>query len=384
MEQKGIYHYLLFVVLGAFALPLMVTFVPVNDKELNGVTEPLKKPTFTTGAWWSGDYQKAIEPYFNFNLGLRKAAVRTASQINYWLGVQRNEVVVGTQNELMGKEYIDAYYGRDFLGADSIHTIIKSVNAFRNELEKRGVRFFVVIAPNKSRLYPAQIPAQFRGMQTEQTNYNYFLKELNAANIPVVNFQQWFAAIDQTSRYPLFSNLGVHWSYYAATFATDSLLGYIGNITGRRTNRIQYKELVESNKPYDTDKDLMEVMNLWTEIPLAKPLGYFKTALPIDTVLHQPAVLSIGDSYYWNIIYTGVPAAYFKPGSAYFYYNSTAHFNNGATAKVNELDLVQTCLSKEVVFFIYAEPNLVKFGNGIDKQFLKHLSQADSLQNATN
>jgi hypothetical protein len=374
MEQKGLYNYLLILVLTAFALPLLVTFIPVNDKELHGVTEPLKQPAFSAQGWLSGDFQKSFEPYLNFSLGLRKAAVRTASQLHYWLGEQRNEVVVGLQNELMGKEYIDAYYGRDFLGADSIHGIVNSVATFKNELQKRGIQFFVVIAPNKCRLYPQRIPEQFKGPYTLQTNYNYFTNELNKAHIPVVNFQEWFNAIEPTSPYPLFSNLGVHWSYYAATFATDSLLGYISNLTGKKTNRIQYNEIVATTKPYDTDKDLLEVMNLWTDIPVTKPLGYFKTTLPIDTALNKPAVLAIGDSYYWNCIYTGVPAAYFKQGSAYFYYNATAHFNNGTTAKVSELNLLQTCLTSEVVFFIYAEPNLVKFGNGIDVKFLQLLS----------
>ncbi|MBP6731609.1 MAG: hypothetical protein KA149_06095, partial [Chitinophagales bacterium] len=167
MAQKGIHHYLLIIVLVAFALPLVVTFIPISDKELKGVTEPVKQPAFSSSGWWNGDYQNSFEPYLNFSLGLRKAAVRTASQIDYWLGVQRNEVIVGYQNELMGKEYIDAYYGRDFLGADSIHRIVSSVAAFRNALEKRGVKFFVVLAPGKSRLYPERIPEQFRGTETQ-------------------------------------------------------------------------------------------------------------------------------------------------------------------------------------------------------------------------
>lgn len=90
----------------------------------------------------------------------------------------------------------------------------------------------------------------------------------------MVNFQDWFKAIDQNSRYPLFSNLGVHWSYYSATFATDSLLGYISNLTGKKTNRIQYKEVVESTHPYDTDKDLLEVIE-----PLDRYTRYKTTGL---------------------------------------------------------------------------------------------------------
>jgi hypothetical protein len=374
--RATIHNYFITVICVLLLLPFSLIFIPVSDRELNGVTEPVNKPVFTSQNWLTGDYQKKFESYFAFNLGLRKAAVRSASQIKYWLGVQRSEVIVGKDNELMGKECIDAFYGRDFLGEDSIHRVVTSIHRFQQQLNEHGVKFFMVIAPNKSRLYPDKIPDEFKGNANASTNYDLFRAQLKQARVPVVDFQQWFESIDQTSPHPLYSNLGVHWSYYSATFCGDSLLGYMANLLSKKVNRVKYKEISTTTVPYDTDGDMMKLLNLWFDIPVTRPLAYFKTELNRDSSKYIPSVLSIGDSYYWNIIYTGIPAAYFHPNSAYFYYHSTAYFNDGNILPVTKLNLHETVLSKDVVFFLYSEPNLRNLGNGIVKDFLQ---QSDSI-----
>ncbi len=366
----AIKKYFLTVLFFLLIWPFVLLFIPIYDNELKGVTEPVQAPAFTMASWLEGDFQKQFEPYFSFHLGLRKAAVRTASQINYWLGVQRREVVVGKDHELMGMEYIDALYGRDFMGNDSIQISVARIRKFQQVLENNGVRFFIVVAPNKSRLYPKKIPEQFRGQSGVPTNYSVIKQELLKYQVPLVDFQEWFEQIDKSAPYPLFSNLGVHWSYYAATFCGDSLAGYIAHLLNKKANHIFYKEVNVTTTPYGTDKDMMELMNLWVDIPLRKPLAYFKTELTSDTAAYVPNVLTIGDSYYWNIIYSGIPGAFFSPNSVYFYYNTTAHFNDGRSAPVKELDLKKTILQQDVVFFLYSEPNLRQLGNNIDVNFL--------------
>lgn len=373
-------RYFLIVLMVILIMPLLFVFIPVNDRELNGVVEHVSVPVLATDSWLDGDFQKGFESYFSFNLGLRKAAVRTASQINYWLGVQRNEVIVGKQNELMGKECIDALYGRDFIGEDSICRTVRSIKRFQQLLNQNDVKFFVVIAPNKSRLYRDKIPDSYKGEDNARTNYSVFKRQLEDVEVPVVDFQQWFEQIDKKSPYPLYSNLGLHWSYYSATFCGDSLLGFIADLLGKKANHVVYKEVNVTNIPYGTDKDLMELMNLWFDIPLSKPLAYFKTELKTDSSAYVPSVLAVGDSYYWNIIYSGIPAAFYQPNSAYFYYNSTAYNNNGSTDSVKDMDLIKTVLEKDVVFYIYSEPNLKNIGNGIDRQFLYMM---DSLKRTT-
>ena len=259
--------------------------------------------------------------------------------------------------------------------------MIARVTAFKNELKKRGTKFFVVLTPGKTRLYPDRIPDEFREKETTATNYNCFLNELRRANIPTINFQDWFSDIDKKSPYPLFSNLGIHWSAYSSTIATDSLLGCIGQLLSKKVNRIGFKEIMSSSEAFGTDKDMLELMNLWYPIAPSKPLGYFKTEINLSPEAYKPSVLAIGDSYYWNVIYTGVPEKYFADGSVYFYYNSTAYFKNGSSVPVSKLSLSQIIQGKDIVLFMYAEPNLRKFGNGIDSAYLSLLQKDSSLVN---
>ncbi|MFN8321290.1 MAG: hypothetical protein U0T74_01410 [Chitinophagales bacterium] len=378
MEKKIVTDYLVTLIMVIFCLPLAFAFIPINDLNLKGVTVEITKPEWKQDDWLSGEFQKKFEWFFDYNLGFRKAGVRTANQINYWLGVQRKEVIVGKENELMGGEYIDAYYGKDFLGEDSIRRIITRLASFKTELENKGTRFFVVLAPSKTRLYPDRIPDAFRRKETVTTNYDFFVNGLKDANIPTINFQDWFSILDKKSPYPLFSNLGIHWSAYSSTIATDSLLGYMGQLLGKKVNRIGFKEIATSYDALDTDKDMLELMNLWYPIALNKPLGYFKTELNESPESYRPSVLTVGDSYYWNVIYTGVPARYFADGSVYLYYNSTAYFKNGSSVPVSQLDILKMLKGKDIVMFIYSEPNLCRFGNGIDSAYLS-LLQKDSL-----
>jgi hypothetical protein len=373
MESAEVKKYLLVIIMACFCAPVVLMLMPVKTLELAGVTEPVVQPTLTSGEWLSGSFQEKFDGYFSFNAGLRKMGVRTGNQINYWLGEQMNAAIVGKQHELMGKEYIESYYGKDFIGLDSVRLKVSSLAKFKQALNEKGIPLFIVIAPSKTRLYPGRIPDDYRKVYSAQTNYDAFIKELKAQQIDVINLQEWFEVIDGQSPAPLFSNLGVHWSQYSATFCTDSIIGHIGKVTGKNVNRIKFNKIVLSSEAYGTDKDLAEVMNMWYPVQLERQLGYFEIELPVDSSKAKPSVLTVGDSYYWNMIYTTAPANYFAPGSCYYYYNSKAYFIDGTEKAVKDLDVLQQVLSKDVVFLMYAEPNLKRLGEGIEVDFLNAL-----------
>lgn len=374
MGQVSHKQLLLYIILGAFWLPLAVRFVPIVDKELKGVTGELQQPAFTWKTWANGEYQKYTESYYLQQLGFRRAATRLANEIDYRLGVQRKYCIVGKQHELMGKEYIDSYYGRDYMGDDSINKVVQRITAYQKLLNDSGVAFFVVLAPSKVRLYPDRIPDELRDTIPARTNYSELLRCMHASGVPVLDFQPWFNATDSKSPYALFSNLGVHWSGYAATLCADSLMGYIGRITGKPTNRLKITGVATVNEASGTDRDMLDMLNMYSKIPLTKPLGQLKGEITVDTSKFIPSVLVVGDSYYWNIIYAGLPKYYFDKGSAYYYYNSKAYFNNDVTLPTKEVDVQKVSFTKDVVIWLYAEPNLTKIGNGIDQQLLDAVS----------
>ncbi len=370
---------LLFLLLALLWLPLIVRYLPVHDTELHGVSEKVVKHDFTLATWFDGSFQKKRDSYFAYNLGFRKAAVRLANELDYQLGEQRKYCVVGKGYNLMGMEYIDSYYGKDFVGYDSLKVLVNNFLHFKEILNKNGTAFFVVIAPSKTRLHPEQIPDEFRERETANTNYTQFLHAFRKTGIPILDFQTWFATIENKLPYPVYSNLGVHWSNYAATIAADSLMGYIGQITGKQTNRIKSQGIETVTQAEGTERDMLDILNLYSSIPLNRPLGKINTMLQTDTTNFSPTILAIGDSYYWNIIYTGIQEKFFKPGSAYYYYNSTAYYNHGVILPTSQINVVKSCLSKDVVFLIYSEPNLKNIGNGIAKQFMDAYAKADTL-----
>lgn len=370
MEKITHKQTLLYLILGFLWLPLLMRFVPIEDTELKGVTDEIKQPEFIWQKWASGDFQKYTESYYLQQLGFRRAATRIANEIDYRLGVQRKYCIVGKQHELMGREYIDSYFGRDYLGDDSIRTILLRMQAYKKLLNDSGVTFLVVLAPSKVRLYPDRIPDEMRDTLPAKTNYSQLLQGMLQSGIPVLDFQPWFNATDSKSAYALFSNLGVHWSGYAATLCADSLMGYIGHITGKPTNRLKITGASAVSEASGTDRDMLDMLNMYSEIPLTKPLGQLNGEITVDTSKFIPSVLVVGDSYYWNIIYSGLPRYYFDKGSAYYYYNSKAYFNNDVTLPTNEVDVQKVSFTKDVVIWLYAEPNLSKIGNGIDQQLL--------------
>jgi hypothetical protein len=115
---------------------------------------------------------------------------------------------------------------------------------------------------------------------------------------------------------------------------------------------------------------MLDILNIYSDIPLTRTLGEIKGEITVDTSKFIPSVLVVGDSYYWNILYTGIPKYYFSPSSAYYYYNSKAYFNNDVTLPAKEVDVKKACFTKDIVIWLYAEPNLRNIGNDIDHQLI--------------
>jgi hypothetical protein len=58
--RATIHNYFITVICVMLLLPFSLIFIPVSDRELNGVTEPVNKPVFTSQSWLTGDYQKQV------------------------------------------------------------------------------------------------------------------------------------------------------------------------------------------------------------------------------------------------------------------------------------------------------------------------------------
>jgi len=343
----------------------------IKEKPLKGYFE-IPDSTFILNDtnWFSGSFQNKYEKWFNYNMGLHITGVRINNQINFWMKEHFPGVVIGKENEFMESNYIDAYLGKDFIGADSIERECTRIHILKDSLEKKGIRFFVAIAPNKSRSRAKYIPDFYTPEIRKKGNYEYYLEGFQKHGILFVDFQKWFELIDDTSRYPIYSNLGVHWGNYGAMLCSDSLLKYIQSLVGRKINIPVIRKVFFSEEPGESDYDLANVYNLMFNIKPRDPYVGFSWDFVQDTTNYFPDVMVVGDSYYWNIMNFGIPKLFSK-NFRYLYYNSMAYYNDGQSKPVEQLDIKKEVFSQKVVFYLYTEPNLKNLGNGFAGEVLK-------------
>lgn len=376
MIAKAIKYFLFLILVSVFWIPLFLKHFPIiKEVKLEGYFEiPDSAFILSDTNWLNGNFQEKYQKWYNYNMGLHRTGVRLSNQLNYYTKEQPPNVVIAKEDELMGQEYIEAYLGKDFIGVDSVERECVRMRQLKDTLDKHRIRFFVVIAPNKSRVRANLIPDFFHPEIRMPGNYEYYLKGFNKHGIPVVNFEKWFETKHDTSRYPLFCNLGIHWSNYGAMLCADSLFNYIERTLDKPINHVWLRDIIVSNKPERTDDDLMKVMNLLIPLKPREKLANFWWDLPIDSGKTRPDVMAIGDSFYWNIINFGM-TKYFSDSSVFLYYNSEVFYYKGDPKFVDKIDLKKEILSKKIIFMLYSEPNLRHSWNGFTEKALVALSK---------
>ena len=174
-----------------------------------------------------------------------------------------------------------------------------------------------------------------------------------------------------TVSYPLFPQTGTHWSNLAAQHVTDSLVDYLEVLGGiNMHNLVLDKPYQRTLKP---DADLESLMNLiW---PLKKAPNFLtKVYVDHDSTAVRPILLTIGDSFYWNIL-NFVPMWHVFEGLPYWYYFSTAYYDGDE--KVSEKDLVKKLVLVDFVMLSYSTTQLYRMSNGFSERALLELCYDD-------
>jgi len=129
------------------------------------------------------------------------------------------------------------------------------------------------------------------------------------------------------------------------------------------------------------DADLESLMNLiW---PLKKRPNRLACAYPdFDSTAVRPTMITVGDSFYWNILnFTPVWDVFER--CPYWYYFSTAYFDGekDETKKVGDLDVLQEVMDADFVMLSYSTGSLYEMSNGFTKNMLYRLQRKEKLEN---
>lgn len=337
-----------------------------------GSFELASKPKLTFDSWISGEFQIQFEKYMNDNIGCRPFFVRIKNQIYFSLfNKSSGNIVVGKENQLYEKGYINSFYGQDFIGRDSLRIFANQVKIIQNRFKEKNKTLVVVLAPSKARFYSEFIPINDNYKRVSISNYEVLRNEMDLQKLDYVDFNAWFLTMKDTCNCPLFPQHGIHWSNYGSYLALDSLNKYIGLHLGRKLSKIKILSNVLSKYPEGEDYDLGYLLNIFTKLETNKICNP-KFTWTSESVKIKPKVVVISDSYFNGIFSKGVFQNAFDLGG-FWYYNK--EIKTTSLEKVDSLTSslnLRSEIERNDIFIIMAtESNLPKIGWGFLEEAVK-------------
>ena len=362
-------------------------------KELNGVVDSSPKPEWTWHNFIDGGLQDSTEAYLQQNFGFREPLTRFYNQTEWTLFrysqvAEDQRIVITDDNWIFEPATVEEYYqGRAYYnGEDFTDNLLKQFEAeaqrllqIQKMLEPYGTHLFVALLPGKEQICPEHMPKNTQYFKEKKiTAFDFYSKRLKELGVNHINLAECFMEMKGKVSYPLFPQTGTHWSNLAAIHSADTLIRYMEHLSDSNMVNLTTGSIFQRTlKP---DADLESLMNLiW---PLQKAPNFLAEAYyDYDTTAWRPRLLTIGDSFYWNIL-NFTPVWDVFESVPYWYYFSTAYFDDDdlkVTHKISDLDVLQEVIDADFVMLSYSTVALYKMSNGFSEALLKKLEQKQKL-----
>ena len=337
-------------------------FKPFSLEPLHGDVRQTDKPVFAFKYWFPGYYQDQAERYVNDTFGFRSTFIRINNQILFsWFRTARARgVIIGRDNYLCEENYLKAWDGEDFIGKDSILRVMKKVRYIQDTLKKLNKDILLVFAPGKGSFFSEFFPEKYL-KQLKPRNHDVYVKYADSLGLNYIDFWTWFRQHKSTSKYPLYTKYGVHWSTYGKDLAFDSIVHYIEKKRYIDAPDFLWKKIDESYECREVDCDIEEGMNLLYNLP---PVMHAYPDLGVNYINKvQPCVLTIADSHYWGIFGPGLAQKAFDQPLFYYYYKELLKANSPVIQKEN-VHLKSEIENHDVIMILATDVTLPNFGWG--------------------
>ena len=371
-------HSLLFTIFIVLWTPFAIQYFSNEDFfPLKGAVTLPSDIVFSKKEWISAEYQQKKEEYLNSSFGFRSLFVRLNNQIafNLFKKAKANGVVIGKENYLYEEGYINACYGKDYLGEDSISHTINRFKFISDTLNKLGKQLIVVFAPGKGSFFSEYIPDSYLP-RSEKTNYKTFAAKAKENQSHLIDFNKWFLDNKSISKYPLYSKQGVHWSLYGTALAADSLIKTIEKLRNIDAPNLLI-DGVDMKPAEGVDYDIADGMNLLFHIK-GFDVAYPRMQFVLDSGKTKPKVLVVSDSYYWGMYNLGIANCF--QNDHFWYYNKQVFPESSIQETLAEnQDFGLAINNHEVFVIISTEPTIRKISWGFIERAELHFKGKDKV-----
>lgn len=363
-RNKKIILILLVVIL---TLPLFQFFTNiVVVKKLSGYFKDALNPEFSWSSWFDNSFQNQYDQYFNQKFGFRDDFVRLHNQIDYSLykKLHANGVIVGKDEYLYEENYIKSYLGDDYIGKNQIHSTLKTIDSIYQVLKQHQTEMLIILAPGKGYFYPEYIPDEMMH-ERGPTNYEGYTRELAKSDIPYIDFNDLFLKMKDTSSIVLYPKTGIHWSQAIIPFVLDSIIKKSESILNIDMPNVYYSYNKPVSRADKQDADIERGLNLFLPLKIPK-MTYPIVSFDKDTSLVKPKLISIADSFFWQLFGKGYAQQVFSDVQFWYYYKQV--YGTGQdNLFVDDIHVRKELFDTDLVILIATDANLYKFPYGFTK-----------------
>jgi hypothetical protein len=180
--------------------------------------------------------------------------------------------------------------------------------------------------------------------------------------------------------YSVFTRGGTHWSYYSACLVDQVLISMINQQMHKTMQKVICDPPLVDSKPYGTDRDLLDLINIWRESDVYGVTPHPAFTTPTSTGSWYPHILYVGDSFVWTlaeVLHAGKVA---PTQEVFYYYKSMSSYPDNVRSEIvtSTLDWERDVFSKDVIIIEANETGLGKIGFGFVEDALQALQIRDN------
>ena len=228
----------------------------------------LKPPRFDKRVLFENEYYLSFDQYFNDSFSLRSPLLLTKRWLDYHIFHMTDvkDVHVGNKGWLYSRQSIDDHRKEACNETQDIERLVLELHAIEKMIEATGRRFFFIVAPSKSTIYPEFVGPLPQSPSCNHSRYDLLLEAIAAHPL------KSFVRLDQYMRKAkenhvlLYGRTGSFWNGLGAMVASEAIQAQI--IQDHKEKRVfDYKRNVPVDYS-DLHKRLMGFLIAEEEAPV--------------------------------------------------------------------------------------------------------------------
>lgn len=364
---------------------LQSAFLIFPKATLGGVEFHAKRPVLGVQNWFSGEFQKKYEKWLNERIGFRSYFVRTFNQVQFSLFMNMSSfkvpgVVIGRDYWLYEQVYIKTYNRNGDTPIAKLKKKVLDLKRLQDLMKARGKPLLLVIAPSKVEIYPEHLPDGILkpGRENRKTDYDRILSLLDEAGVNCIDARKVFSEKKVSQPNPLFSTGGTHWNYFGAGMIVGMIFERLELVMGRKLSNIECKSVSIDRKPFGSDNDLGELLNIWFSKYIIGPQVH--PVFEKKNGNYLPDLLFVGDSFAFTLTDIIGMEGLCRQGDFFYYFKRNYAFNEkerSAVIDVPSVDWTKELLARDAVVIEINEHLLPDIGFGFVQAAIAGLEALD-------